>query len=211
MYSPDFVRAVREATRAADTFLIADEVFTGLGRTGARFACDLAGVVPDLLCLAKALSGGLLPFGATLAHRAGVLGLPGREEPGAVLRALVLRKPAGRGGGARGARGVPGRGRARPGGAQGAPGEGRLRAHGRDYSRARAPAGPRHGGRGGPGRRGLPVQWRLARVRGGAAARAYRGRWGTPSTSPPRSTSRTQALDELLQGVEDSLREVAGG
>ena len=67
MSSPDFVREVREATRAVDTFLIADEVFTGLGRTGARFAVDLAGVVPDLLCLAKALSGGLLPFGATLA------------------------------------------------------------------------------------------------------------------------------------------------
>lgn len=67
LYSPDFVRAVREATRAVDTFLIADEVFTGMGRTGARFAVDLAGVVPDLLCLAKALSGGLLPFGVTLA------------------------------------------------------------------------------------------------------------------------------------------------
>jgi adenosylmethionine-8-amino-7-oxononanoate aminotransferase len=67
VYSPRFVRAVREATRAVDTFLIADEVFTGLGRTGARFACELGGVVPDLLCLAKALSGGLLPFGATLA------------------------------------------------------------------------------------------------------------------------------------------------
>lgn len=66
MHSPAFVRAVREATLRADTFLIADEVFTGLGRTGARFACDLAGVVPDLLCLAKALSGGLLPFAATL-------------------------------------------------------------------------------------------------------------------------------------------------
>ncbi|HEX8699330.1 MAG TPA: adenosylmethionine--8-amino-7-oxononanoate transaminase [Myxococcaceae bacterium] len=67
VYAPGFVRAVREATRAVDTFLIADEVFTGLGRTGARFACDLAEVVPDLLCLAKALSGGLLPFSATLA------------------------------------------------------------------------------------------------------------------------------------------------
>ncbi|MFP2962495.1 adenosylmethionine--8-amino-7-oxononanoate transaminase [Myxococcus sp. 1LA] len=67
MYSPDFVRAVREATREVDTFLIADEVFTGLGRTGARFAVDLAGVVPDMVCLAKALSGGILPFGATLA------------------------------------------------------------------------------------------------------------------------------------------------
>ena len=81
MYAPDFVRAVREATRAVDTFLIADEVFTGLGRTGARFAVDLAGVVPDLLCLAKALSGGLMPFAATLASErvfSGFLGAPQR-------------------------------------------------------------------------------------------------------------------------------------
>ncbi|NVI99907.1 adenosylmethionine--8-amino-7-oxononanoate transaminase, partial [Myxococcus sp. AM009] len=81
MYSPDFVRAVREATREVDTFLIADEVFTGLGRTGARFAVDLAGVVPDMLCLAKALSGGILPFGATLASErvfSGFLGAPNR-------------------------------------------------------------------------------------------------------------------------------------
>jgi adenosylmethionine-8-amino-7-oxononanoate aminotransferase len=81
LYSPDFVRAVREATHAVDTFLIADEVFTGLGRTGARFACDVAGVVPDLLCLAKALSGGVLPFAVTLATErlfSGFLG--GRER-----------------------------------------------------------------------------------------------------------------------------------
>ncbi|NVJ21182.1 MULTISPECIES: adenosylmethionine--8-amino-7-oxononanoate transaminase [Myxococcus] len=81
MYSPDFLRAVREATRAVDTFLIADEVFTGLGRTGARFAVDLAGVVPDLLCLAKALSGGLMPFAVTLASErifSGFLGAASR-------------------------------------------------------------------------------------------------------------------------------------
>nr|WP_256434383.1 MULTISPECIES: adenosylmethionine--8-amino-7-oxononanoate transaminase [unclassified Myxococcus] len=81
MYSPDFLRAVREATRAVDTFLIADEVFTGLGRTGARFAVDLAGVVPDLLCLAKALSGGLMPFAVTLASErifSGFLGASSR-------------------------------------------------------------------------------------------------------------------------------------
>ncbi len=80
VYAPAFVRAVREATRAADTFLIADEVFTGLGRTGARFACELAGVVPDLLCLAKALSGGLLPFGATLATERVFAGFLGARE-----------------------------------------------------------------------------------------------------------------------------------
>ncbi|WP_408888388.1 adenosylmethionine--8-amino-7-oxononanoate transaminase [Myxococcus faecalis] len=81
MYSPDFLRAVREATRRVDTFLIADEVFTGLGRTGARFAVDLAGEVPDLLCLAKALSGGLMPFAVTLASErifSGFLGASSR-------------------------------------------------------------------------------------------------------------------------------------
>jgi adenosylmethionine---8-amino-7-oxononanoate aminotransferase len=80
VYAPAFVRAVREATRAVDTFLIADEVFTGLGRTGARFACDWAGVVPDLLCLAKALSGGLLPFAATLATERVFSGFLGGRE-----------------------------------------------------------------------------------------------------------------------------------
>ncbi|MCP3099083.1 adenosylmethionine--8-amino-7-oxononanoate transaminase [Myxococcus sp. K15C18031901] len=81
MYSPDFLRAVREETRAVDTFLIADEVFTGMGRTGARFAVDLAGVVPDMLCLAKALSGGLMPFAVTLASErvfSGFLGASSR-------------------------------------------------------------------------------------------------------------------------------------
>lgn len=67
VYDPEYLRALREACDQADTFLIADEVFTGLGRTGATWACDLAGVVPDLLCVAKALSGGMLPFAATLA------------------------------------------------------------------------------------------------------------------------------------------------
>ncbi|MDY7226292.1 adenosylmethionine--8-amino-7-oxononanoate transaminase [Hyalangium rubrum] len=80
VYAPEFVRAVREATRAVDTFLIADEVFTGLERTGARFACDLAGVVPDMLCLAKALSGGLLPFGATLATERVFSGFLGAKD-----------------------------------------------------------------------------------------------------------------------------------
>ncbi|NNC21519.1 adenosylmethionine--8-amino-7-oxononanoate transaminase [Corallococcus exiguus] len=80
MSSPDFVREVREATRAVDTFLIADEVFTGMGRTGARFAVDLAGVVPDLLCLAKALSGGMLPFAATLASERIFQGFLGAKD-----------------------------------------------------------------------------------------------------------------------------------
>lgn len=68
MYAPELLKALRDACDEADTFLIADEVFTGLGRTGLMWACDHAGISPDLLCVAKGLSGGLLPFSATLAN-----------------------------------------------------------------------------------------------------------------------------------------------
>ena len=66
MYDPKFLAALREATVAADTFLIADEVFTGFGRTGTMWASDQANVCPDIMCVAKGLSGGALPFSATL-------------------------------------------------------------------------------------------------------------------------------------------------
>ena len=67
MYPAELLAALREETTRADTFLIADEVFTGFGRTGPMWACDHAGIAPDLLCTAKGLSGGVLPFAATLA------------------------------------------------------------------------------------------------------------------------------------------------
>ncbi len=67
IHPPSFLRGVREATRARGLPLIADEVFTGFGRTGRMFACEHAGVAPDLLCLAKGLTGGYLPLAATLA------------------------------------------------------------------------------------------------------------------------------------------------
>jgi adenosylmethionine-8-amino-7-oxononanoate aminotransferase len=67
MYPAALLSALRQETRRADIFLIADEVFTGFGRTGPMWASDHAGVVPDLLCAAKGLSGGMLPFAATLA------------------------------------------------------------------------------------------------------------------------------------------------
>lgn len=56
-------------TDAHDTLLILDEVQTGLGRTGTMFACEHEGVVPDIMCLAKALGGGVMPLGATVATR----------------------------------------------------------------------------------------------------------------------------------------------
>jgi adenosylmethionine---8-amino-7-oxononanoate aminotransferase len=62
-----FLRAVREATSRHGIPLIADEVLTGFGRTGRLFACEHGPIVPDLLCLSKALTAGYLPFAATLA------------------------------------------------------------------------------------------------------------------------------------------------
>ena len=67
LHPPSFLRGVREATRARGLPLIADEVFTGFGRTGKMFACEHAGIAPDLLCLSKGLTGGYLPLAATLA------------------------------------------------------------------------------------------------------------------------------------------------
>jgi len=64
---PGFVRAVAERVRAAGALLIADEVMTGFGRTGALFASEKAGVQPDLMCLSKGLTGGFLPMGVTMA------------------------------------------------------------------------------------------------------------------------------------------------
>lgn len=63
---PGFLRGVRELTRRHGCLLIADEVAVGFGRTGKMFACQHEDVTPDILCLAKGLSGGYLPVAATL-------------------------------------------------------------------------------------------------------------------------------------------------
>ncbi len=64
---PGFLSRVREVTRRHGVLLIADEVATGFGRTGRMFACQHESVTPDLMCLAKGLTGGYLPLAATLA------------------------------------------------------------------------------------------------------------------------------------------------
>jgi len=63
----DVIRRVRELCRRYGTLFIADEVACGFGRTGRVFACDHFGLDPDLLCVAKAMSGGLAPIGAVIA------------------------------------------------------------------------------------------------------------------------------------------------
>lgn len=69
MYSSETLRAMCDLCRSYGVLTIADEVMTGFGRTGAMFACQKAGVTPDLVALSKGLTGGFLPMGATLATR----------------------------------------------------------------------------------------------------------------------------------------------
>lgn len=64
---PGFLAGVRELCDAANCLLVCDEVATGFGRTGKMFACEHEGVSPDLLCVAKGITGGYLPLAATLA------------------------------------------------------------------------------------------------------------------------------------------------
>jgi 4-aminobutyrate aminotransferase-like enzyme len=63
----DLIRRVRDICRRYGTLFIADEVASGFGRTGRVFACEHFDLVPDMLCVAKAMSGGLAPIGAVVA------------------------------------------------------------------------------------------------------------------------------------------------
>jgi adenosylmethionine---8-amino-7-oxononanoate aminotransferase len=78
---PDgYLRAVRTLCDRHDVLLILDEVATGFGRTGRMFACEHEAVTPDLLCLAKGITGGYLPLAATLATERTYDGFLGRFE-----------------------------------------------------------------------------------------------------------------------------------
>lgn len=70
MYKPDLLKAMHAICARHGVLFIADEVMTGWGRTGTRFACEQAGIVPDILCLSKGLTGGALPLAVTLCKEA---------------------------------------------------------------------------------------------------------------------------------------------
>lgn len=82
--SPDYLPAVRDITTRHNVLFIADEIQSGLGRTGATFQCDNVGVVPDLYLLGKALGGGIVPVSAVVGN-ADILGVLNPGEHGSTF------------------------------------------------------------------------------------------------------------------------------
>ena len=68
MYGADTLREMKSICERYDVLFIADEVMTAWGRTGTVFACDQAGIVPDIACYSKGITGGFLPLAVTMCH-----------------------------------------------------------------------------------------------------------------------------------------------
>ena len=214
----EYLPILREICDRHNILLIFDEIITGIGRTGRMFAAETFGVTPDVLCVAKGLSGGYAPLSAMICRRGDrrrLLG-PDRREPRLRGRAYVRGQPdLVRGRHRRASRDH----RARPAGKRPSPGRataGGLRGHGPkvlgDRRRARqglvpgdrVRARPRDqgplSGRAGPGRQGGPA--------GARARTCFAGSTLTGSRSALRWSSTAEQIDEMVAILDRSLGEV---